>query len=83
MMHENMNQVIAQVNAVSFNQSNAECGCFASNNFDGKVDVGAVEDSTCAAEPTTMLSAGASLVPAADLARLPEYLHPPAGGVMP
>ena len=35
MMHKNMHQIIAQVNAQSFNQSNAGCGRVASNNFEG------------------------------------------------
>jgi hypothetical protein len=35
MMHKNMHQIIAQVNALSFNQSNAGCGRVASNNFEG------------------------------------------------
>jgi hypothetical protein len=34
MMHENMHQIIAQVNALSFNQSDAGRGCFAGNNFE-------------------------------------------------
>jgi hypothetical protein len=34
MMHENMHQIISQVNALSFNQSNAGHGHVASNNFD-------------------------------------------------
>jgi hypothetical protein len=35
LMHEIMHQIIAQVNALSFNQSNAGRGCFAGNSFDG------------------------------------------------
>jgi hypothetical protein len=35
MIHENMHQIIAQVNALSFNQSNAGCGRIAGNNFKG------------------------------------------------
>ncbi len=34
MMHENMHQIIAQVNALSFNQSNAGHGHVAGNNFE-------------------------------------------------
>jgi hypothetical protein len=35
MMHKNMHQIIAQVNALSFNQSDARCGSVAGNNFEG------------------------------------------------
>jgi hypothetical protein len=34
-MHRNTHQIIAQVNALSFNQSDAGCGRVASNNFKG------------------------------------------------
>jgi hypothetical protein len=34
MMHKNMHQIIAQVNALSFNQSNAGCGHVAGTNFE-------------------------------------------------
>jgi hypothetical protein len=33
MIHKNMHQTIAQVNALSFNQSDAGCGCVAGNSF--------------------------------------------------
>jgi hypothetical protein len=35
MMHENMHQIIAQVNALSFNQSNARRGRIVGTNFKG------------------------------------------------
>jgi hypothetical protein len=35
LMHENMHLIIAQVNALSFNKSDAGRGRFADNNFDG------------------------------------------------
>ncbi len=35
MMYKNMHQIIAQVNALSFTQSDAGCGRFAGNNFEG------------------------------------------------
>jgi hypothetical protein len=35
MMHKNMHQIIAQVNALSFNQSDAGCGHVAGTNFEG------------------------------------------------
>jgi hypothetical protein len=35
LMHENMHQIIAQVNALSFNQSDARRGRVAGNNFEG------------------------------------------------
>ncbi len=34
MMHENMHQIIAQMNALIFSQSNAGCGRVVGNNFE-------------------------------------------------
>jgi hypothetical protein len=73
MMHKNMHQIIAQVNALSFNQSNAERGHVAGTNFEGNGGRGRGRGQ-CLVEHKIMLPMEDILVPAAVLPRLQDSL---------
>jgi hypothetical protein len=84
MMHKNMHQIIAQVNALSFNQSNAGHGRIAGNNFKGNGGPGNGHEqrphrSQNIASNRGQFGTGGSFTPATEF----FAPNPPPGGVRP
>ncbi len=84
MMHKNMHQIIAQVNALSFNQSNVGRGRVADNNFKGNGGRGCgCKGCPCGAQNNT--SNGGQFDTSGGFALATGLFtpNPPPGGVMP